>query len=65
MRVKPMELQKSLQNPENEFYLSKFAGKIGQLFDITRSDRGVVSFHVNFGKDIGIFYETEIELVTE
>lgn len=52
-------------DPESDWYVNeKFIGKVGQLFDVTRSSKGVPSFHVNFGNEIGIFHEDEIEYVT-
>jgi hypothetical protein len=51
-------------DPESVFYIDKFAGQVGQVFDVTTTSGGFLNFHVNFGKDIGIFYEKEIEFVT-
>jgi hypothetical protein len=49
-------------DPESVFYIDKFGGKVGQVFDITRTSGGFVNYHVNFGKDIGIFYESEVTI---
>jgi hypothetical protein len=49
---------------EDHEYVKSFAGKEGQLFDVTISSEGVESYHINFGNEIGIFYKNEIELVT-
>lgn len=59
-----MKVKQNFQtnDPESEYYVNKFAGQIGELFDVTRSSRGVPSFHVMFkSKEIGIFYEEELE----
>jgi hypothetical protein len=64
-RVRVKKLQQNDGDPETSYYVESFAGKTGQLFDVTRTSRGVPNFHVNFGKDIGVFYENEIELVTD
>lgn len=60
-----VRVKKTTLDIESEYYLDKFSGKVGQLFDITRSSSGICSFHVNFGNEIGIFYETEIEHVED
>ncbi|MGG3561610.1 hypothetical protein ABES03_08400 [Neobacillus rhizosphaerae] len=60
-----MKTVKLTNDPESEFYIEKFAGRIGELFDVTRSSKGTASFHINFGNEIGIFHENEIEYVTE
>jgi hypothetical protein len=49
-------------DPESVFYLDKFAGKKGQVFDITTTSGGFTNYHVNFGKEIGIFYADEVTL---
>jgi hypothetical protein len=52
-------------DPESAYYLEKFNGKTGQVFDVTMTSGGFYNFHVNFGNEIGIFYRDEIELVTD
>lgn len=49
-------------DPESVSYLEKFEGKKGQVFDITTTSSGYTNYHVNFGKDIGIFYRSEVTL---
>ena len=47
-------------------YIEEFNGKVGDLFDITKSSNGSVAFHVSFKSNrIGIFYENELEHVTK
>jgi hypothetical protein len=69
VRVKKLTEKKKAEmayvDPESVFYLDKFEGKEGQVFDITKTSGGFTNFHVNFGKDIGIFYENEVEHVTK
>jgi hypothetical protein len=64
-KLSPKKLEEmSYVDPESVFYLEKFAGKVGQVFDITRTSGGFTNFHVTFEKEIGIFYENEVEYVT-
>lgn len=49
-------------DPESFYYLEKFLGKKGQVFDITRTSSGFANFHVNFGNEVGIFYEKEVTI---
>lgn len=49
-----------LIDPESSYYVEKFLGQSGQVFDITLNDSGQKSYHVNFGNEIGIFYRNEV-----
>lgn len=52
-----------LIDPETVHYIQQFRGKVGQVFDITTTSTGFTNYHVNFGKEIGIFYSEEVTLV--
>jgi hypothetical protein len=49
-------------DPESSFYVDKFMGRKGQVFDVTTTSGGFENYHVNFGKEIGIFYRDEVTL---
>lgn len=53
-------------DPEDQYYLEKYSGKTGTLYDISKTKTGKAICHVMFGsKDReGLFYENEIEVVT-
>jgi hypothetical protein len=69
VRVKKLDQKRKSEirtiDPETLYYIEKFEGKVGQLFDVTLTSEGFKNYHINFGKDIGIFYEKEIEYVTD
>jgi hypothetical protein len=52
--------EKKLIDPETAYYLEKFLGQTGQVFDITMTKSGFTTYHVNFGNEIGIFYADEV-----
>jgi hypothetical protein len=49
-------------DPESSFYVDKFMGRKGQVFDVTTTSGGFENYHVNFGKEIGIFYRDEVTI---
>lgn len=64
VRVKPAP---PMADVETQYYLQEFDGLIGTLVEITHSGSGIYAFHVEFSKKArhGIFYESELELVTD
>lgn len=50
-------------DPESYYYVKDNMGKVGQVFDVTTADNGMTTYHVNFGKEIGMFYPDEVTLV--
>lgn len=53
-------------DPESEFYLTEFKGKLGEIVSRTESSEGDCYYQVQFkDNSTGIFYENEIERVTE
>lgn len=64
VKVKPAP---SNSDVETSFYMSKYVGLVGTLVEIKAYPKGLRTFHVEFPKmeRHGIFYENEIELVTD
>lgn len=63
-KVKVKENQKQTSDFETFYYIEKFKGKQGTIYEITKTEKGVACFHVDFGNESGVFYENEIEVVT-
>ena len=52
-------------DPESYYYLEKYQGRVGQVFDMTTAENGYMTYHVNFGKEIGMFYGREVTLTEQ
>lgn len=51
-------------DPESYYYLKDRMDGVGQVYDITVAENGMTTYHVNFGKEIGMFYPNEVTLVS-
>lgn len=50
---------------ESYYYKETFSGKKGTVFSIHKGAKGTVCYEVEFSKQIGIFYNSDLKLLSQ